>query len=164
MAPLVYKETTQARRAVIIKVLRMKGGERGLTTDEVIELCEQLHQAGKWPQAEWKHARNDPYRTGVYQHLQALKAQGRIREVRFEDEWAHRWSAPTVEELMPEDQARFKQAIIEARKHGIREAVLGVTPDFKRVIRVRVGRGEVERVLEEHESWEDGCAEVGIVV
>lgn len=73
------KAITEARRAVIIRTLGVQSGP--VTLDELLALLGALHQAGQWPQASWKYARNEPYYTGVYQHLGALERQGRVERV-----------------------------------------------------------------------------------
>lgn len=158
-------EAGRRRRQVTLRVLRLKAGDRGLTLRELLDLLRALHAAGKWPQSTATSARNEPYDTGTRQHLYAMRSQGKVVCLTDKD-GVDRWKLPCPDDFLPDEDAAalIKQAIINARRHGIRDAVLGVTPDCKRVIRVMTRRGEIERWLKPREDWLEVLPEVGIAV
>lgn len=154
---------SRKRMAITAKVVKMKAGEHGLLLKDVLALLRQLHEAGKWPQSTATGARNEPYDTGTRQHLASLVRDGKVIVVRGEDGY-DRYFPPDPAKLLPTNRRRFETAIIRARAHGLKDVVLGVTEDCRRVIRVDTGRGELEHWLRPGETWEFACKEVGIHV
>lgn len=65
----MMKDVTDARRLVIVEVVRQNPG---ITGAELLDALVELHHDGEWPQASWASARNDPYSVGLRQHLEAL--------------------------------------------------------------------------------------------
>jgi hypothetical protein len=160
---LEQAEASKRRMAITAKVVRMKAGENGLLLKEVLALLRQLHEAGKWPQSEAAGARNEPYDCGTRQHLASLVNRGEVVVVR-DDRSYDRYFPPDPAKLLPKNPRRFETAIMRARASGIRDVVLGVTEDCRRVIRIDTGRGEIEHWLRPGETWELACKELGIAV
>lgn len=239
------KLVTEARRGVIVRVLQTQA--EPVTLKYLLGLLGALHAAGKWPQASWSYARNEPYDTGLRQHLEALAFQN-VVEIVTKDGYYPRWKCvrpplrkhaeevlqlkteeglngvqiatrlglsrslvyglindpygekerqrkagycpacgkkkkPNAavcdgcvarkekkeqaerESLLPvgDEADRILDTFREEARAG-REALLGVTPDFKRVIRWRTRRGEVEHVLRPKQSWTEGMVEIGLWV
>lgn len=159
MAPLEMRQVTEARRAVILAVVA-----RGPVYYPALrEALEKLHAQGKWPQAEWLHARNEPYDVGTRQHLAALVSKGKLMKV-SEPNRFDLYQMPQPELLLPVgvDKTRVQSALDRYRHVYGLGAVAGVTHDMQRVIRVDTARGVVEHILDRYESWTEALGHAGL--
>lgn len=243
MPDLSVKPTTDARRAVIVRVLE-QNEHRYWKVSEVVEMLKALHIAGQWPQAPWRHARQDPYHCGTRQHLDGMVTLGMVersphpggrylfkltRKLRkhakeaLELQETERLNGTQIatrlgiskslacalladpygekererkrgycpacggkkdpaavacercvekkaakdtagrEAMLPEGDLRVRilDTIMGLRLAG-QDAVVGVTDDFKRIVRWQTGRGEVEHRLVRDETWEQAMVAIGL--
>lgn len=223
---------TARRREVILDVVCSKPG---LTFRALLDELRALHDEGRWPQADWPGARQDPYDVGLRQLLGAMVRDGQVREIEAgvgrvyapaekrkhcdlifglkaegktveeiaeelglgksiiyavlndpfgskerqrkrrycpacgtkkdpRDEWCPKCVGQKAAAMMPppEESAFWQNAMARARARGV-EFVLGVTPDFRRIIRVDTGRGRFDRVLHKGEDFENAARELELL-
>lgn len=150
-----------ARRDLLVAILRLKSPDP-LTVGDVLEECRRLHEQGQWPQAEWVGAKNEPYHTGVRQHLDSLAFDGRIMGGEYVSGRGRVYWYAAPEDLLPDPPDRV-QAILDAyRAETGLEALVGVTQDLQRVVRVQTARGVYEVALGGKDDWLDGLREAGL--
>lgn len=155
------KRVREERRRIIVLVVK---GHPGYTHKEILIALNAFHAQGKWPQAPWDNARQDPYDVGLRQMLQALEVLGRVVWLRDERRTA-RWYLPEqvsalARAMLPTAEAQeylMPPALDFTRRTGMRmgfgikhERRLGL---LLRVIRVETPRGLIDFPAPD---WETG--------
>lgn len=150
------KAVTDARRAVIVKVLK---GHPGATLIRLMRSLEAFHAQGKWPPAPWKYARQEPYRGGVYQMLQSLIHHDVVVGVYEGGTDVHYYLATQIpakaETMLP--AAAEREVLLPIAEEFVRrtgmEIAFGVTGNLTRVVRVQTPRGIIDTPLKTDADW-----------
>lgn len=149
-------EITEARRDILRGIVKRNPG---CTTKDALAEALKIHERGKWPQASWAGARNEPYSGGIGQMLDQLWYISR-RATSLESGQAMRVTKlPLGQQLVehlpgcPEgvvavgaiDERKECEALIRRFQHEAgMELVLGVEEDGKRLVRIGTRRGVVD--------------------
>lgn len=151
-------EITEARRDILRGIVKRNPG---CTTKDVLAEALKVHERGKWPQASWAGARNEPYSGGIGQMLDqlwwisrratSLESGQALRVTKLYVEGANRYytfraARKVLHTLLPQDDERKEcEALIRRFQHEAgMEMVLGVEEDGKRLVRIGTGRGIVD--------------------
>lgn len=169
------RATTEARREILVGIVRL---QPGATVTDVLEAAKAIHAKGKWPQAEWSQARNDPYGVGIRQSLYAMRCNLLSytdpdkplvcldHDRRELPRWWHRDDVGGLaESMLPEgDEAAELVRIAQRyrREHG-RAVVFGVTDALVPVVRIDTGRGVLEEQVESRYGWMGALLRVGLI-
>lgn len=85
----VSSEVTQRRKEVVLDCL---GENPGCTFKVLLAALGERHAEGRWPQADWKYARNDPYDGGLRQLLDQLLRDDRVEKLEVGPDFYPMWS------------------------------------------------------------------------
>lgn len=140
------KRVREERRRIVLLVVK---GHPGYGIAQILEVLMHFHRQGKWPQASWDNARQDPYDMGLRQMLNSLESLGKVVGI-YEDNRVRYFlpehMASRAEALLPTEDEQAELIPLAQdfiRKTGMPLA-FGVTPMLGRVVRIKTPRGLVD--------------------